>query len=83
MTFDELSQWLGDYVAAYPETHRQRAIWRAPIVACAPADERFLRLKEITVADHALPTDLLADVRSVVVWFIPFKRHIQRRYLDG
>ena len=56
MTFDDISQWLIDYVAAYPKKYNQIAIWREPIVACAPADDRFLRLKEITVPDHALPS---------------------------
>jgi len=83
MTFDDLAQWLRDYVAAYPETNDQIAIWREPIMACAPADERFQRLKQITVSDHALPRDLLPDARTVVAWFIPFKRHIQRDNTRG
>jgi len=83
MTFDELYSWLKRHAAAYPETYSQRAIWREPIMACAPADERFPRLKEITVADHALPQDLLPDARTVVVWFVPFKRHIQKDNAGG
>ena len=77
MTFAALSQWLIDFVAAYPEKHNQIAIWREPIMACAPADDRFHRLKEITVPDHALPQDLLPGAMTVLVWFIPFKEHIQ------
>jgi hypothetical protein len=53
MTFTDLSQWFVDFVAAYPYKYSQIAIWREPIVACAPADDRFNQLKEITVADHA------------------------------
>ena len=83
MDFDVLSQWLIDYVAAYPEKYNEIAIWREPIMACAPADGRFLRLKEISVADHALPADLLSDAKSVVVWFIPFKHHIQMDNTGG
>jgi epoxyqueuosine reductase QueG len=52
-------------------------------VACAPADERILRLKEITAADHALPADLLRNAKTVVVWFIPFKHHIQMDNTEG
>ena len=77
MTFNDLFQWLIDYIAAYPEKYNQIAIWRQPIMACAPADDRFQRLKEITVPDHALPQDLLPSAKTVVVWFIPFKRHLQ------
>ena len=35
MTFDDLSHWLIDFVAAYPEKYNQIAIWREPIMACA------------------------------------------------
>jgi epoxyqueuosine reductase QueG len=52
-------------------------------MACAPADDRFQRLKEITVPDHALPQDLLSGVKVVVVWFIPFKHHIQMDNTGG
>ena len=77
MTFNDLSKWFIDYIAAYPEKYNQIAIWGEPVMACAPADIRFQRLKEITVPDHALPQDLLPGARTVIVWFIPFKPHIQ------
>jgi epoxyqueuosine reductase QueG len=83
LTFDDLSQWLIDYVAAYPEKYGQIAIWREPIMACAPADGRFRRLKEITVPDHALPEDLLPGAKTVAVWFIPFKPHLQKDNVGG
>lgn len=77
MTFDDLAERLRDYVASYPEKHDQIAIWREPIMACARADDRFQRIKEITVPDHALPHDLLPDAKTVLVWFVPFKHHLQ------
>jgi len=83
MTFDELYTWLVEYVAAYPEKYNQIAIWRPPVMACAKADDRFRRIKEISVPDHALPQDLLPDANTVVVWFVPFKRHIQNDNTRG
>ena len=83
MTINDLSQCLIDYVAAYPEKYNQIAIWREPLIACAPVDDRFQRLKEITVQDHALPQDLLPDAKTVIVWFIPFRRHIQMDNTGG
>ena len=83
MTFDELYQWLRGFAATYPETYDQRAIWREPIMACAPVDDRFQRLKAITASDHLLPQDLLPDARTVVVWLVPFKRHIQADNTGG
>ena len=52
-------------------------------MACAPADGRFLRLKEITVQDHALPHDLLPDAKTVVVWFIPFTHDLKMENSGG
>ncbi len=83
MIFNDLSQWIIDYTAAYPEKYNQINIWREPIIACAPNDERFNRLKEIAVPDHALPEDLLPGAKTVVVWFIPFKVHIQKDNTGG
>lgn len=77
MTFEDLCKWLTSYVADYPGKFNQIPIWREPLMACAPADDRFLRLKEMVVLDHLLPQDLLPEARTVVVWFIPFKPHIQ------
>jgi len=83
MTFNDLSQWLIDYVTAYPAKYNQMAIWREPIMACALADGRFQRLKEITVPDHALPQDLLPGAKTVLAWFIPFKHHVQKENTGG
>jgi len=50
MNFNDIFEWLISYVTAYPEKYNQIAIWREPIMACAPADDRFQRLKKITVS---------------------------------
>jgi len=83
MTFKDLCRWLIHFVANYPEKYKQIDIWREPIIACSPADDRFQRLKEITVPDHALPWDLLPDAKTVIAWFIPFKPHIQKDNTGG
>lgn len=83
MTFNDLSQWLVDDVKAYPAKNNQIAIWREPILACAAADGRFQRLKEITVPDHALPQDLLPGAKTVLAWFMPFKQHLPMENIGG
>jgi hypothetical protein len=50
---NDLSQWLIDNMATYPKKYSQITIWREPIMACAPADDRCLQLKEITVCPAA------------------------------
>ncbi len=83
MIFKDLYQWITDYVASYHEKYNQIAIWRKPLLISAVADSRFHSLKQITVPDHALPRDLLPGARSLLVWFIPFKHHIQLDNTDG
>ncbi|MDZ7582035.1 MAG: hypothetical protein U5R30_15980 [Deltaproteobacteria bacterium] len=47
-------------------------------MACAPADGRFQRLsKESPYRIMPFHKDLLPDAKTVVVWFIPSKHHIQ------
>ena len=54
-----------------------RTRWQEPLVRFADAgDPFFSRLRESGVPDHALPQDLLADARSVVVYFLPFERDV-------
>jgi len=83
MNFEDLYGRLVDYVAAYPVKYNQIPIWREPLMACAPADDRFRRLKEIAVPDHLLPHDLLPEARTVVVWFIPFQQRVQMDNTGG
>jgi len=72
----DLRKLLTDYVQAYPGTFHERPIWRSPLLVTARADDRFDRLPEIAARDHMLPSDLLAEVRSVVVFFFPFKKEL-------
>ncbi|MCX7822389.1 MAG: epoxyqueuosine reductase [Syntrophobacterales bacterium] len=52
-------------------------MWRDPLMACARADDPlFLRLKEVVTPDHLMPDDLLKGAKSVIVYFIPFRREI-------
>ncbi len=83
MNIQDLSQWLVDFVAAYPPPNNMDRIWREPLIACAPADERFKRLKEIVAPDHALPDDLLPGAKTVVVWFVPFDGAVQQENTGG
>lgn len=52
-------------------------IWREPLVAAASADDpSFPRLREAVSPEHAMPGDLLAGARSVIVFFLPFQRWV-------
>ena len=76
VTSGDLSKFINNYVAQYPEITDQKNLWRPPLSVTAKADRRFDILPEIAADDHALPKDLLVTGRSVVVFFIPFIKEL-------
>jgi hypothetical protein len=52
---NDFSLWLIDGVAIDQEKYNRIAIWREPIMTCAPADDRCLQLREITVQRRFAP----------------------------
>ena len=53
--------------------------WREPLVGvAAAADPLFVQLKQAVDLEHAMPSDLLAGARSVIVYFLPFRRSLAK-----
>jgi len=51
--------------------------YRKPLVGFANAnDEEFESLKEIVAPEYKFPTDILANAKSVVAFFIPFAKEV-------
>ena len=78
MSVQELRRLAEEFVAAEPGRLGQEGWWRRPLLATAPVDARFDALRRIAAADHLHPRDLLPTGRSVVVFFIPFKKGLPR-----
>ena len=76
VTPNDLRTLVEAYVTAYGETTGEQNIWRKPLLATAPADDRFGILPDIAAEDHALPQDLLPSAKSVVVFFVPFVKEL-------
>jgi len=57
--------------------------WRDPLLATATADRRFDILKKVVAEDHLLPEDILPGARSVIVYFLPFRRELVAGNLRG
>ncbi|MEZ4527181.1 MAG: hypothetical protein R2941_14790 [Desulfobacterales bacterium] len=79
----ELRESLREFVRQYPEKTGEKNIWRVPLLAAAPADDRFQRLREIAAPDHLMPADLLPSARSVLVFFIPFTKELAKENHRG
>ena len=76
VTADDLRDIITDYVAQYPEKSGVNSFWRPPLLAAAPAENRFDILPKIAADDHALPKDLMPSAKSVVVFFVPFVKDL-------
>lgn len=48
--------------------------WLKPLLTKAPIDQRFEKLRQIAADDHLHPKDLLPTAKSLIVFFIPFKK---------
>ncbi len=54
--------------------------WRPSLFAVASAEDRLFRqLATMVAEDHLHPRDLLDGARSVISYFLPFKRELSRR----
>jgi epoxyqueuosine reductase QueG len=72
---EEANQVIGEWGR---ETGRED-LWHEPLLAVAAADDPlFSRLGSVVAPDHAMPRDLLAGARSVLVFFIPFTERLAR-----
>ena len=66
---ETLKSYWGEEKGDYP--------WREPLAAAADADDPlFHELKKAVSPTHFLPTDLLADARSVICFFLPFTKEV-------
>ncbi len=68
----ELTRFVDEYAEKYNETHW----WRPPLMTAARTDERFEILPKIGTENHWLPGDLMPEVKTVLVFFIPFKKSL-------
>lgn len=83
LTVETLRTFAERYVAEEPSRLGTEGWWRTPLLATAPVDHRFSRLPEIAAPDHMHPFDLLPTARSVIVFFIPFKKGLVKENRSG
>jgi epoxyqueuosine reductase QueG len=78
-----LRNFAEEYVAAEPDRIGTEGFWQTPLLASAPIDERFDILPQVAFNEHIHPHDLLPSARSLVVFFIPFKRALVKENKKG
>jgi epoxyqueuosine reductase QueG len=80
---DELRKFAETFVAQEPGRLGADGWWQPPLLATAPVDSRFDQLPQIAADDHVLPSDLLASARSVIVFYLPFKKDLVKENRKG
>ncbi len=83
ITSDNLKILIENHVADHSKKAGVKNIWRTPLSVTAKADDRFDILPHIAADDHALPRDLLSSAKSVIVFFVPFKKELAKKNHNG
>ncbi len=83
LTVDELKKFAETFVAQEPGRLGADSWWQTPLLATATVDSRFDQLPRIAADDHMLPKDLLPGARSVIVFYIPFKKELVKENRKG
>jgi epoxyqueuosine reductase QueG len=81
---EKIRNLIREFVGSYKTRNRTKTNWEAPLVAFARADDPlFLELRRVASKTHKLPSDLLRDAKTVVAYFIPFKKEISMGNAGG
>ena len=80
---EELRQFAVEFVEAEPDRLGSAGFWQEPLLVSTPIDERFEVLPQIAFHEHLHPRDLLSTAKSLIVFFIPFKRDLVKENKHG
>ena len=82
-TVDALRKFAKKFVEQEPGRLGTDGWWQTPLLATAPIDSRFDQLPRIAADDHLHPRDLLSTAKSVIVFYIPFKKELVKENRKG
>jgi len=83
VTVAQLRKFAEQYVDEEPHRLGTDGWWQTPLLTAAPIDARFDQLPQIAAEDHLLPRDLLPTAKSVIVFYIPFKKELVKANKNG
>ena len=83
VTIVDLRQLAEQFVKQEPGRLGTDGWWQTPLLAAAPVDSRFDQLPRIAADDHLHPRDLLSTAKSVIVFYIPFKKELVKENRKG
>jgi len=81
---EKIQKFIKEFVRNYKIENKTSTDWDEPIVAFANSnDPLFLKLKTLISKTHKLPKDLLKDAKTVISYFIPFKKEVVLSNIGG
>lgn len=80
---EKLRSFAEAFVAAEPNRIGTEGFWQTPLLVSAPIDERFEILPQVAFNEHLHPHDLLPSAKSLIVFFVPFKRELVKENKQG
>lgn len=81
---EEITAFVRDFVRAYESRKEISTRWGEPLVGFADAWDPYIQdLRRIISPTHALPQDILAGARIVLVYYVPFTRELARTNQTG
>ena len=83
INIEELRRLAENFVAVEPDRMGIEGFWQTPLLVSAPVDDRFDVLPQIAFDEHIHPHELLPTAKSVIVFFIPFKRELVKENKKG
>jgi epoxyqueuosine reductase len=83
ITVDALRKFAEKFVEQEPGRLANAGWWQTPLLATAPVDSRFDQLPRIAADDHLHPRELLSTAKSVIVFYIPFKKELVKENRKG
>ena len=83
INIDDLRLLAEEFVAAEPARMGIEGFWQTPLLVSASVDDRFDILPQMAFDEHMHPHDLLPTARSLIVFFIPFKRQLVKGNKKG
>jgi epoxyqueuosine reductase QueG len=83
ITVDALRKFAEKFVEQEPGRLGTAGWWQTPLLATAPVDSRFDQLPRIAADDHLHPWELLSTAKSVIVFYIPFKKELVNENRKG
>ncbi|AEA47820.1 epoxyqueuosine reductase [Archaeoglobus veneficus] len=80
---EKVREWIENFILEYSRSTGVN-LWREPLVGFADSsDNAFEKLRTVVSEHHLIPEDALSGARSVIVYFIPFRREVVESNVKG